>query len=245
MRTLFFSPVFVVVAVLMSPAALAQTLAEFESSAFFKREILVEKSSAYKLRTGGTNNPYSFKDTENPYSSFGVEVTTKGEKIVEIGIHWNGRSTSEPARLTLRRKGTIKALAEFWGVSAHTDALIKYAESQQGRRYPGGSSQAPRKVIGPVSIHAGTTGETLWLGWQTTSVKTTKGTSQTSAAVTIGTLADSVLARRGKAASVKQVGRDDNGLLVEWQYPDETYLMARRLQGGIEAYRVIKITPRQ
>lgn len=63
--------------------------------------------------------------------------------------------------------------------------------------------------------------------------------------VTVGTLADTVLEVRGKASSVRQVGRDENGLLVEWQYPDVTYLMGRRLQGGIEAYRVIKIMPRQ
>ena len=62
--------------------------------------------------------------------------------------------------------------------------------------------------------------------------------------VTIGTLAETVLEARGKAVSARQVGRDENGLLVEWQYPDVTYLMARRLQGGIEAYRVIKIIQR-
>ncbi len=60
--------------------------------------------------------------------------------------------------------------------------------------------------------------------------------------VTIGMIADTVLERRGKAISVNQVGSDENGLLVEWQYPDATYLMGRRLQGGIEAYQVIKIT---
>jgi len=63
--------------------------------------------------------------------------------------------------------------------------------------------------------------------------------------VTIGTLADTVLERRGKAIAVKPIGRDENGLLVEWEYPDMTYLMGRRAQGGIEAYRVIKITPRK
>lgn len=63
--------------------------------------------------------------------------------------------------------------------------------------------------------------------------------------VIVGTLADTVLELRGKASSVRQVGRDENGLLVEWRYPDVTYLMGRRLQGVIEAYRVIKITPRQ
>lgn len=58
----------------------------------------------------------------------------------------------------------------------------------------------------------------------------------------IGTLADTVLEMRGKTLATKQVGHDDQGLLVEWHYPDAIYLMARRLQGGIEAYRVIKIT---
>lgn len=61
--------------------------------------------------------------------------------------------------------------------------------------------------------------------------------------VVVGTLADTVLAWRGKPLSTAQVGRDDQGLLIEWRYPDATYLMGRRLQGGIEAYRVITITP--
>jgi len=62
-------------------------------------------------------------------------------------------------------------------------------------------------------------------------------------AIRVGTLADTVLKVRGKSVSIRQVGRDGNGLLVEWEYPDVTYLMGRRLQDGIEAYRVIKITP--
>jgi hypothetical protein len=78
----------------------------------------------------------------------------------------------------------------------------------------------------------------------TSSSQSSKSESKAKQPVTIGMLADTVLERRGKAISVKQVGRDENGLLAEWQYPDATYLMGRRLQGGIEAYRVIKITPR-
>jgi hypothetical protein len=61
--------------------------------------------------------------------------------------------------------------------------------------------------------------------------------------VAVGTLADTVLARRGRATSIKQVGRDDYGLLVEWHYPDATYLMGRREKDGVEAYRVIKVLP--
>ena len=77
------------------------------------------------------------------------------------------------------------------------------------------------------------------------------GTSSGPAAATkslwvkIGTPADTVLELRGKGISSRQVGRDENGLLVEWEYPDVTYLMGRRVQNGIEAYRVIKITPRR
>ena len=75
---------------------------------------------------------------------------------------------------------------------------------------------------------------------QGSSTPSSKATS-----VVIGTLADTVLDLRGKAMSTKQVGRDEHGLLVEWEYPDAIYLMGRRVQGGIEAYRVIKITPRR
>lgn len=78
----------------------------------------------------------------------------------------------------------------------------------------------------------------------TSSSRSSKGVSKAKHPVTIGTLADTVLEKRGKSIGVRVVGRDEHGLLVEWQYPDATYLMGRRLQGGIEAYRVIKITPR-
>lgn len=63
--------------------------------------------------------------------------------------------------------------------------------------------------------------------------------------IVVGTTADTVLKIRGKGLPARQVGRDEHGLLVEWEYPDVTYLMGRRVQGGIEAYRVIKITPRR
>jgi hypothetical protein len=61
--------------------------------------------------------------------------------------------------------------------------------------------------------------------------------------VSIGTPADSVLAWRGRSRGSRRVGSDEQGLLVEWSYPDVTYLMGRRVRDGIEAYRVIKITP--
>ena len=68
-----------------------------------------------------------------------------------------------------------------------------------------------------------------------------RGSSQ----VTVGTLADTVREMRGEVLSTNKVGHDDQGLLVEWRYSDATYLMARRLQDGIYAYRVLKITPQE
>ena len=64
-------------------------------------------------------------------------------------------------------------------------------------------------------------------------------------AVIIGMTADAVLKLRGRAQSLRQVGPDENGLLVDWEYPDVTYQMGRRAQDGTEAYRVVKITPRK
>ncbi len=72
----------------------------------------------------------------------------------------------------------------------------------------------------------------------------TEAASRAKNAVSLGMSADDVLARKGKAATVAKIGNDQNGLIVEWQYQDATYLLARREKSGVEAYRVIKITPR-
>jgi hypothetical protein len=61
--------------------------------------------------------------------------------------------------------------------------------------------------------------------------------------VSIGTPADSILAWLGKAVAVRQTGQDGQGLLVEWKYPNAVYLLGRRSQSGVDAYRVIKVTP--
>gem|GEM_PF-1286822 len=63
--------------------------------------------------------------------------------------------------------------------------------------------------------------------------------------IKVGTPADSVLAWLGKANSVLQTGEDAQGLLVEWRHSNAVYLMGRRVRDGVEAYRVIKITPAQ
>jgi hypothetical protein len=60
--------------------------------------------------------------------------------------------------------------------------------------------------------------------------------------INIGTPADSILAWRGRAIAVRQTGQDEQGLLVEWRYPNAVYLLGRRVQDGVEAYRVIKVT---
>ena len=247
MRQYLLPLLFAFIALAAPLAAQSKTIADFESSTFYRKETLTSKSPAYDLQTGGKNNSYSFKDTENDYSSFGVELTTKGQDIVEVGIHWNGQSTSQPARMSPKKIEQLNNLAAFWGIPGQAKAIVDYTKSQQSKHYPDGSSQAPRKSIGPISIYCGTTGETLWVGWTALAVPTPALTQSTSAnakapsPVVVGTLADTVLELRGKVLSAKQVGHDGNGLLVEWEYPDAIYLMGRQVQDGVEAYRVIKI----
>jgi hypothetical protein len=217
-----------------------RTTADFETSTFFKKQILVSKD-AWDLRIGRRNNSFSFKDSENPYSSFGVELITKDHEVIQISIHWNGESIEQPARLTSKKIEHLSDLALFCGIGKQSKEIIDYAKSQQSKRYRGGSNEAPWKALGQISIHCGTTGETLWVGWK---LKTSTAATK-SLGVKIGMPADTVLELRGKGISSRQVGSDENGLLVEWEYPDFIYLMGRRVQNGIEAYRVIKITPRR
>ncbi len=248
MRRHLYLILFASIALATPSVAQSRTIADFESSTFYKKETLISKDPAYNLRTGGKNNSYSFKDTENTYSSIGVELTTEGQDIVEVGIHWNGQSTLHPAKMSPKKIEQLKDLAAFWGVPGQAKAIVDYAKSQQSKNYSGGSSQAPRKSLGPISIYCGTTGETLWVGWialtvAPPAVSNASDKAKKPSPVVVGTLADTVLGFRGKAISTRQVGSDGNGLLVEWEYPDATYLMGRQVQDGVEAYRVIKIKP--
>ncbi len=59
--------------------------------------------------------------------------------------------------------------------------------------------------------------------------------------ITIGTLADDVLAKRGKAKEIIRLPNDEFGLVVSWVYSDATYTMAHRTRDGVTAYRVIDI----
>ena len=142
-----------------------KTIADFEASAFYQKQTL-ESKDAWDLRSGGRNNSYTFEDSENPYSGFVVELTTKGQNVVKIGIIWYGESTYQPARITSEKMEQLTDLAIFWGVGKQAKQIIDYAKSQQSKRYNGGSSQAPRKALGKITIHCGTTGESLWLGWE-------------------------------------------------------------------------------
>jgi hypothetical protein len=188
---------------LLAPIALAaplaaqcKTIADFESSTFYQKGTLVRKSPPYDLLTGGKNNSYSFKDTENTYQSFGVELTTKGQDVVQVGIHWHGQSTLQPAKMSPKKIEQLKDLAAFWEAPSQAKAIVDYAMSQQSKDYPDGSNQAPRKSLGPISIHCGTTGSTLWVGWEALTVPPptlAKGASVSAKKpVVVGTLSDAV-----------------------------------------------------
>ena len=243
--------IFASIALAAPPVAQSKTIADFESSTFYKKETLIRKDPAYDLRTGGKNNSYSFKDTENTYESFGVELTTKSQDVVQVGIHWYGQSTLQPAKMSPKKIEQLKDLAAFWGAPGQAKAIVDYAQSQQSKDYSDGSNQAPRRSLGPITIHCGTTGSTLWVGWEALTVpppalpKSTSVNARKPSPVVVGSLADTVLELRGKSLSTRQVGSDRNGLLVEWEYPDAIYVMGRRLQDGIEAYRVVEIKPRK
>jgi hypothetical protein len=93
-------------------------------------------------------------------------MPTKGQDMVEISIGWNGKSTDQPAKITPKKMEHLTDLASFWGIGKQAKQIIDYAKSQQSKRYSGGASQAPRKTLGQITIHCGTTGETLWIGWK-------------------------------------------------------------------------------
>ncbi|MFH1336534.1 MAG: hypothetical protein ABII96_08450 [Candidatus Zixiibacteriota bacterium] len=57
--------------------------------------------------------------------------------------------------------------------------------------------------------------------------------------IIIGTPADDVLAIRGKPPYPSEVvGKDINGLIIEWEYPDGIYVLRRWTVNGITCYRV-------
>lgn len=67
MRQYLLPLLFAFIALAAPLVAQSKTIADFESSAFYGKETLTSKEPAYDLRTGGKNNSYSFKDTENTY----------------------------------------------------------------------------------------------------------------------------------------------------------------------------------
>lgn len=60
--------------------------------------------------------------------------------------------------------------------------------------------------------------------------------------IVIGTSADDVLKIRGKSPHpVEKVGKDINGLIVEWKYPDGTYVFRIWTINGVSCYRVTEM----
>lgn len=60
--------------------------------------------------------------------------------------------------------------------------------------------------------------------------------------IVIGTPADDVLAIRGKPPYPSEVmGRDENGLIVEWEYKDGIYVFRIFEINGISCYRVAEM----
>lgn len=53
--------------------------------------------------------------------------------------------------------------------------------------------------------------------------------------------ADSVLSKRGKASHIETIGRDPQGLVVEYWYDDCIFTLKRRELAGVEAYRITDV----
>jgi len=63
--------------------------------------------------------------------------------------------------------------------------------------------------------------------------------------ISLGTLADDILALRGQTSEDPLVlGSDSNGLIVQWLYPDYAYTLRRSEIEGVTAYRVSEIERR-
>ena len=163
MRRYFVMLLLILVAFAPEAVGEHKTITDFESSAFYKNQSLVKKWPVYDLRTGGQNNPYSFKDSENPYDAFGIDLTTRGQDIVRVSIQWHGQSAGHPPEFSEKKVELIKEIAYLFGLSAQSKRIVEYAKSQQSKNYPGGSGVAPRKSLGKISVHCGTTGADLWI----------------------------------------------------------------------------------
>lgn len=139
------------------------SIADFESSAFYKK-YRVRGKDAWTLRSGGKNFYYSYKDPENSYSGFGVELSSDPSNIRKISICWHGKSIYHPARLTKVKEQFLWDLLLVVEPTIDPDTVIAYVKSQQVNNYPGGGNAMPRKQLGKAAIYAGTVGEALIVG---------------------------------------------------------------------------------
>ena len=139
------------------------SITDFENSTFYKKYSVREKN-VWTLKSGGKNFYYSYQDTENPYSGFGVELSSVPSNIKEITICWHGKSIYHPARLTKVKEQFLRDLLLVVEPTVDLDTVIAYVKSQQVNNYPGGGNAIPRKQLGKAAIFAGTVGEALIVG---------------------------------------------------------------------------------
>lgn len=141
----------------------ALAIADFERSPFFQKHRPIRKDE-WALKSGGKNYSYSFADPDNSYAEIGVELSSNPADVREISVSWNGKSINEPARLTKSKENFIRDLLSSSFSDVKPEAVISYARAQQGKRFPGGSNEIPRKSVSGVGVYSGTVGETLIVG---------------------------------------------------------------------------------
>jgi hypothetical protein len=146
-----------------SSPARALAIMDFERSPFFQKHRLVRKDE-WALKSGGKNYSYSFADPENSYSGIGIELSSNPADVKKISVSWHGKSTNEPARFTKAKENFIRDLLSSSFSDAKPEAVISYVRAQQGKRFPGGGNEMPRKTIGGIGVYSGTVGETLIVG---------------------------------------------------------------------------------
>lgn len=139
------------------------TIDQFESSSF-QQDYKLKSKDSWALKSGGENFSYSYPDTENKYSSGGIELSGNKNDIKTMSIHWNGESTLSPAKLTRPKEVMLAKLLEVIAPDLRIQDVVKYIRSQQDISYPGGGNSMPRTKIGKYKVHAGHVGETLILG---------------------------------------------------------------------------------
>lgn len=213
-------------------------LKKFQNSSFYKSNHPVDIDDPYILKNGGIY--YSFK-----YPGSSIYFKCDQGVIKEFGLIWrNPRGLAAPLEWNSSIESFTMNFVDSLISSKNAKLIVDYLKSKQRSDEPDGVGNIPMIMIGDVKVAAGTTGGELILVIDISALaQITSINAKKPSPVVVGDLADTVLELRGKPLSIKQVGRDWNGLLVEWEYQDAIYVLGRRLQDDIEAYRVVEITP--